>query len=196
MPSKDMEGGETNARLMALVQQGDMPAFGRLYEKYGDFVDHAILSIAPSLSRSEVEDLCHDVFLAIRKGALKYKEEGRLKSWIYSYAIRITKQYRRKWAIRRRILGMVKGQRVAISGTEHVAPDVGAMLRLDTGRILEQLPEIQRQVLVLYEQDGLRGKEIGELLGMNVNTVWTHLRRARSELTTRLKRSSTRGGAR
>jgi RNA polymerase sigma factor (sigma-70 family) len=91
---------------------------------------------------------------------------------------------------------MVKGQRVAISSTKQVAPDVGTMLRLDMGKILAQLPEIQRQVLILYEQDGLKGKEIGELLGMNVNTVWTHLRRARKELTVRLKRANSRGGAR
>ena len=91
---------------------------------------------------------------------------------------------------------MVKGQRVAISSTEQVSPDVGAMLRLDMGRILEQLPEIQRQVLILYEQDGLKGKEIGELLGMNVNTVWTHLRRARAELNVHLKKANERGGAR
>ena len=195
MPSKDMRG-ETNARLMALLKQGDMPAFGRLYEKYGDFVDRAILSIAPSLNRSEVEDLCQDVFLAIRKGATRYKEEGKLKSWIYSYAIRIIKQHRRRWAIRRRILGMVKGWRAAISSTEQVSPDVGAMLRLDMGEILEQLSEIERQVLILYEQYGLKGKEIGELLGMNVNTVWTHLRRARAKLNAHLKNANESEGTR
>jgi RNA polymerase sigma-70 factor (ECF subfamily) len=195
MPSNDIKG-ETDARLMALVTQGDMPAFGRLYEKYGDFVDHAILSIAPSLSRSEVEDLCQDVFLALRKGARRYEEAGKLNSWIYSHAIRITKQHRRRWAIRGRILGMVKGQRVAISNTEQVSPDVGAMVRLDMGKLLGRLTDIQRQVLILYEQDGLKGKEIGEILGMNVNTVWTHLRRAREELNAHMKRADERGGAR
>lgn len=195
MPSKDMEV-DTTARMMALVKQGDMPAFGQLYEKYGDFVDHAILSIAPSLTRSEVEDLCQDVFLAIRKGASKYREEGKLNAWIYSFAIRITKEQRRRWAIRNRILSMFSGQRLAISGTEPVSPDVSAMLRLDMGRILEQLPEVQRQVLILYEQDGLKGKEIGELLGMNVNTVWTHLRRARAELSMHLGNAKESTGVR
>lgn len=90
---------------------------------------------------------------------------------------------------------MFTGQHLAISGTEPVSPEVGAMLRLDMGKILEQLPEIQRQVLILYEQDGMKGKEIGELLGINVNTVWTHLRRARAELNGRLKNAKESKGA-
>ncbi|MBN2714471.1 MAG: RNA polymerase sigma factor [Deltaproteobacteria bacterium] len=186
MPCSNMSE-VTDARLMAMIQQGDMPAFGQLYEKYGGFVDHAILSIAPSLGRAEVEDLCQDIFLAIRKGAGKYKEEGKLKPWIYSYATRMARQYRRRWAIRNRILGAMKGQRIAVAHTAEMAPDVGAMFHLDMGKLLGRLSEVQRQVLVLYEQDGLRGNEIGELLGMNVNTVWTHLRRARTVLTAQLE---------
>ena len=194
MPFKDM-ANETDAQLMALVKLGDMPAFGRLYQKYGELVNHAILSTAPSIDRTQVEDLCQDVFLAIHMGATRYREEGKLKSWIYSFAVRSTKERRRKWAIRGRLLGLFKGQRLAVSTTEPAAPDVGAMLRVDMGNILEQLPEAQRQVLILFEKDGLKGEEIAQILDMNVNTVWTHLRRARAEISRLLHLAGNSGGA-
>ncbi len=193
MPSVNMEG-DSDAQLMALVKQGDMSAFGRLYQKYGRFVDHAILSTAPTLDRSEVEDLCQDTFLEMRKGASKYREEGKLRAWIYSYAVRTTRGHIRKWAIRDRLLGVFKAQSLAVSGTVQTSPDVHAMVHLDLGQVLAELPMAQRQVLVLFEQDGLKGQEIAEVLGMNINTVWTHLRRARTTVNQRLHGVDANGG--
>jgi RNA polymerase sigma-70 factor (ECF subfamily) len=47
---------------------------------------------------------------------------------------------------------------------------------------LARLPTIQRQVLILCCIENLPQQEVGEILGLNVNTVKTHLRRGRMAL--------------
>jgi RNA polymerase sigma-70 factor, ECF subfamily len=56
-------------------------------------------------------------------------------------------------------------------------------LRLEQGRsLLLKLPENLRSVFVLYEVNGLRYREIAEVLGMPINSVKVYLSRARERL--------------
>jgi RNA polymerase sigma-70 factor (ECF subfamily) len=49
-------------------------------------------------------------------------------------------------------------------------------------RAVEQLPDKQRQVVTLFYQDDRSTEEVAEMLGLPVNTVKTHLHRARARL--------------
>jgi len=56
-------------------------------------------------------------------------------------------------------------------------------LRLEQARsLLLKLPENLRSVFVLYEVNGLRYREIAEILGMPINSVKVYLSRARERL--------------
>ena len=56
-------------------------------------------------------------------------------------------------------------------------------LRLEQARkLLLKLPEYLRSVFVLYEVNGLRYREIAEVLGIPINTVKVYLLRARERL--------------
>lgn len=127
-----------------------------------------------------MEDLCQDVFLMVKKKASQYNEKGKLKAWLYSVAARTARGRRRKLAIRGRLLGMFSGKPLAMGSANQASPEVGAMFNVDLARILGDLPQVERQILVLFEHDGLKGEEIAQLLDMNLNTVWTKLRRARA----------------
>ncbi|HVY71897.1 MAG TPA: RNA polymerase sigma factor [Verrucomicrobiae bacterium] len=66
-----------------------------------------------------------------------------------------------------------------------IDPGVAAdsKLRLEQARnVLLKLPETLRSVFVLYEVNGLRYREIAETLDIPLNTVKTHLLRAREKL--------------
>jgi RNA polymerase sigma-70 factor (ECF subfamily) len=66
-----------------------------------------------------------------------------------------------------------------------IDPSVAAdsRLRLEQARrLLRKLPENLRSVFVLYEVNGLRYREIAEVLGMPINSVKVHLLRARERL--------------
>jgi RNA polymerase sigma-70 factor (ECF subfamily) len=58
-------------------------------------------------------------------------------------------------------------------------------LRLDQARrLLLKLPENLRSVFVLYEVNGLRYREIAEVLGIPINSVKVYLLRARERIAT------------
>lgn len=66
-----------------------------------------------------------------------------------------------------------------------VDPGVAAdsSFRLEQGRrVLLKLPESLRSVFVLYEVNGLRYREIADVLGIPINTVKVNLLRAREKL--------------
>ena len=49
-------------------------------------------------------------------------------------------------------------------------------------RLLRRLPENERRVMMLYYFGEMRVREIGEFLGVSVNTIKSQLRRARKRL--------------
>jgi RNA polymerase sigma-70 factor (ECF subfamily) len=52
---------------------------------------------------------------------------------------------------------------------------------------VENLPELLKSVFVLYELDGMKYKEIGEVLNIPLNSVKVYLLRARKKLQLELK---------
>ena len=57
-----------------------------------------------------------------------------------------------------------------------------AELRRSVARAIEGLPDRQREVLVLKEFEGLRYREIADLLGIPIGTVMSRLYAARRQL--------------
>lgn len=49
----------------------------------------------------------------------------------------------------------------------------------DLSLIVDSLPDIYKEVLILYYEYGYKAKEIADLLGLNLNTVYKRLDRAR-----------------
>lgn len=63
-------------------------------------------------------------------------------------------------------------------------------------RVLEVLPEQDRQLLLLKEVEGFSVQELAEILGLNVNTVKVRLFRARGRIMEAQRRRSGAGGFR
>jgi RNA polymerase sigma-70 factor (ECF subfamily) len=56
------------------------------------------------------------------------------------------------------------------------------LLRADVQRAIDRLPEVQRQVLILYCEEELSYAEIAEIMGVNVGTVKSRLHYAKRAL--------------
>ncbi len=168
----------SDAGLMALVGRGDMEALGILYMRHGNLVSSAAMACAPSLPRNEIEDLCQDVFISVSQCARSYSEKGKFKSWLYSVAVRTAKRRNRSIRVRKQLLNSAEGRPIASSGYAPV-PEQQTVAKLDLLKAFEGLSDIQRQLLILFEYQGMSGEDIASLLELNLNTVWSHLRRAR-----------------
>jgi len=141
----------------------------------------------------EIEDIVHEVFLVVHKRLHTFRGDASVTTWLYGITIRVVSDRRRarRW---RRWFGL-RGGRDAPAGDvmENLqATDRSPLELLEqeearrlTYRILDDLSEAHRAVLILFELQGLTGQEIAEVTGTSVANVWLRLHRARKQFSRR-----------
>lgn len=172
--------GESDAELMRRMQTGDLAPLGILYDRYHAQVRQFLLRATSGASY--VDDLAQDTFLTLMNTAPRFDGRESARPFLIGIAAQL---------VRRRKRGLLRWAR-AVSGLSSVSPD--AMHRtpevlagdLEELRRFEQalaaLSEEKRLVFLMIEREGLSGEEVAQALEIPVNTVWTRLHYARSEL--------------
>lgn len=123
------------------------------------------------------DDLLQEVFVVAlrRRDALESADSPR--SWLYGVAAKIASDHRRRHRLRR-FLGLEAApELLAPSGPIEAVE--AAETRARVYAALDRLSTRKREVLVLYEMEGLSGEEIAQAVGCPVKTVWTRLFHAR-----------------
>ena len=163
--------------IIPLIQAGRVQeAFERLVPAYRRRVFGLAYSILRD--RGAAEDLAQEVFVKLWQALPRYDGRAQLSTWIYA----ITRNASIS-ALRRRRRSVSLSDPAVLEETErtHATPGPAAddvALR----RQVDALPERQRQAVTLYYLDERPVDEVAEMLGMPVNTVKTHLHRARARL--------------
>jgi RNA polymerase sigma-70 factor, ECF subfamily len=142
------------------------------------------------VARADVEDIAHDVFLAVLKQLDTYDPSRPVKPWLFGFAFRVASQYRRK----ARRLEPLESPETIIDTAER--PDA----QVETSRkrrmvqlALEEIELDRRAVFVLHDIDGFTGEEIARSLAIPLGTVYSRLRLARDDFASKMKRLQARG---
>jgi RNA polymerase sigma-70 factor, ECF subfamily len=139
------------------------------------------LGVAPA----DLEDLAHDVFLAVHRRLDSYDPARALRPWLFGFAFRVASHYRRK-----------AGRETPLDHVENVvdgADGPDALLEKEARRqlVLAGLDAIElsrRAVFVLHELDGVTCDEIARTLAIPVGTAYSRLRLARQDFSAAMKR--------
>jgi len=152
---------------------GDPAALCRIYEKHRD----GLLKVAAALlnDRSGVEDVLHDVFVDFAQSVGKFELRGSLKGYL---AICVANRARdRNRTVRRRDSvdwNEVRSQATAAPGPEHGAISRELGERLDAAMM--ELPDEQREAIVLHVHSKLPFREIARLREISINTAMSRYR--------------------
>jgi RNA polymerase sigma-70 factor (ECF subfamily) len=132
--------------------------------------------------RAAAEDLSQEVFVKVWQALPRYDGRARLSTWIYA----ITRNAAVS-ALRARRRSVSMSDPAVLAEVEGMAATPAAE-PADAGlrRQVEALPEKQRLAVTLYYLDERTVDEVAEMMGLPVNTVKTHLHRARASLATAL----------
>jgi RNA polymerase sigma-70 factor (ECF subfamily) len=163
--------------IIQLVQAGRrQEALERLVPAYRRRVFGLAFSILRD--RAAAEDLAQEVFVKLWKALPGYDGRAQLSTWIYAITRNAAVSALRS---RRRTLSM--SDPAVVAEAEGVAA-AAASAPEDAGlrRQVEALPVRQRQAVTLYYLDERPVSEVAEMMGLPVNTVKTHLHRARASL--------------
>jgi RNA polymerase sigma-70 factor (ECF subfamily) len=151
------------------------PRFAELFRQEHDFVWRCLRRLG--FHEHEADDLTQDVFLVVHRRLEDFDPSRSMRAWLYGIAKRVGRDYRRGNDRRARRLAL-------ISSTPTENPDLEAdVARREAGelvrRFLESIDETSREIFVLSELEGFRGAEVAAALDLNINTVYSKLRRGR-----------------
>jgi RNA polymerase sigma-70 factor (ECF subfamily) len=177
-----------DAALLAGIARGDERAFAQLYDRYSSILFGLLLRILHS--RAEAEDVLQEVCLQVWQQAHAFDaSRGRPFTWLVTLA--------RSRAIDR-LRAVDSRDRAALRAAEESPPPEAAAetaddeaVRSEEGQIvraaLAELPEEQRQALLLAYLGGMSQSEIAAAKGVPLGTVKTRTRAGLKKLSELLR---------
>ena len=168
------------------ASEGSMNAFESVYRASSDYVYTIALKITGS--HADAEEVTQDVFITIYRKLKRFRFKSSFKTWLYRITVNSAISVLRKTA-KRRSRHIEYDDAIKVEGG-HDATREAIESENNESRVrsmLEALNPDQRACIVLREIDGLRYKDIADVLKININTVRSRLRRARNILIAREK---------
>ena len=177
---------ESDAQLVARVQQGDKRAFDLLVLKY----QHKIHSLVSRYVReAEVADVAQEAFIKAYRAIGKFRSESAFYTWMYRIAVNTAKNHLVSRSRRppdtdvdvdefddyagANVLQDIETPENALQGDE-----LAAAVR----QALTDLPEDLRTAVTLREFDGLSYEDIADVMACPVGTVRSRIFRAREAI--------------
>ena len=170
----------TDAELVLAYQQGHEQALSVLIARHKDAVYTSVFMLVKD--KYLAEDLFQDTFLKIIKTIKdgRYCEQGKFLPW----AVRVGRNLCMDHFRRNRqnvTITLPDGADIAtLVGSMEMAPDglERRQVQDSVRKLVESLPEEQREVIVLRIYGDLSFKEISELTGVSINTALGRMRYA------------------
>ena len=157
------------------------PAFEQVLEAFSQKIFHLALSLMRD--ETQAEDMAQDILLRIWKGLPGYNGEASLSTWIYTIARNACLTELKKRARRPTISLNEEGFEATmdtIPTLQYQDPESGAAQ--DLSRLLAQIPDKYRQVIILFYLEQKSYEQVARLLGLPLGTVKTFLYRGKREL--------------
>lgn len=184
-----LAGVDDDAAIVERLRAGDEAAFAELVRRY----QPRLLRLAEASvgSRAVAEEVCQDTWLAVLRGAERFEGRSSFKTWLY------------------RVL--LNRARTTLSREQRAGrPDEGPLERFDRGgawaeppvpwsdgvddrvvaevlaqrvqELLVELPDQQRQVILLRDVEGMQPSDVSALLGITDGNQRVLLHRGRARL--------------
>lgn len=179
MPAGDRD--EDAARMLAYAR-GDEQAFAELYAKHRGGVYRYLLRRCGQ--RETAEELYQEVFTKVIDARDSYQPTARFTTWLYRLAHNTLVDHLRRTS--RRIV-LVHDANAASEALPDATPGAAeqhdlAQLREQFSAALSELPPDQLDAFLLHEEGGLTLEQIGDVTGVNRETVKSRLRYALRKL--------------
>lgn len=176
------EGPGDEPRLVRAVQEGDEDAFATLVDRYMDQAYAMALSILAD--EHDAQDGVQNAFIRALERIDQLRPGSPFGPWFYRVLRSTCLNLRRREKLRTH--DPVPPS--ASGGTDPERELERTRARERVGRALEELPEMQRMAVMLYDIEGYEHAEIAEILGIARGTSRAHLHHGRKALRRALER--------
>lgn len=158
------------------------PGLPEIYAAHADFVFRNLRRLG--VHESLIDDAVQDVFLVVHRRLGDFEARAQVTTWLFGIVLRVAQSYRRSAMRRRARLSdapSAEVEQIPMTAAESPAEtlerrEASALLH----RLLEELDDDKRAMLVCVELEQLTVPEAAESLGLNLNTAYGRLRAARA----------------
>lgn len=153
-------------------------SFRQVYDEHFRFVWRSLRRLG--VREADVADVTQEVFVIVHRKLDEFEGRSKMTTWLFGICVRVARDHRSSRAVRREVVtddGVItdRADETADAGTELDRRRRRALL----DKLLDELPDEQRTVFVLFELEGLPGQDVAELLDVPTGTVHSRLRLAR-----------------
>ena len=160
--------------------RGDAGAFPALLEAYRRPVYSYL--VRSGVGQADRDDVFQNIFLKIHSAANAYDPTRPLAPWLFTIVANTVRNHLRDRPVPINVVPDKDQPEIPdpTPGPEHITTVRETLGWLE--QALLALPPMQREVLLLTSVVGLRQQDVAQFLNLPLNTVKTHLRRARLAL--------------
>lgn len=173
------------------ARRGDREAVAELIRAYQRPLEMFLFRLC---GKPEVaEDIAQEAFVRVMRSLDRFDERFRFSTWLFTIGKRLLVNYQQK--MRPRADSEVVEYRADSDHTpegEVIEAERGQRITHLVGVALESLPESQREIVLLFHQQGWSVQQIGEKLGMPEGTIKSHLFRARRRMLATIEQTAPR----
>lgn len=186
--STDRQATTDETALMQGVQQGDIQAFEQLFAQYSPRVYRQAMHLLGD--GAEAEEIMQEVFLTLHEKAASFRGDAAVSTWLYRLTANAAITRLRRRTRRPEVLLEDYLPHFGEGGHHQEQPVVDwsqdleqSFVRDEAFKLLRQaideLPPIDKAVVILSELEELPQRQTGEILGLSVSAVKARLHRAR-----------------
>jgi RNA polymerase sigma-70 factor, ECF subfamily len=165
------------------------PTLREVFSEHAAYVWRALRHLG--VPESEADDLCQEVFVVVHRRLPSFEGRSSLRTWLYGICLRVASDYRRRARVRYERPAADPARDLAEPGG--FAPDERAQARAELLALLEGLDDDKRDVLVLFEIEGVPMIQVAEILGCPLQTAYSRLHAARAKLVDIAKERDAKG---
>lgn len=168
---------EVNGSPSEPTQSRVQVSFAAIYNDYFEFVWRNLRRLG--VAEEGLRDAAQDVFIVVHRRLSEFDGSGRIQPWLYSILRRVASDHRR---LARRKGWSNHEQPESIVDPHEPGPEARAVrgeARRLLLRLLGELDEDRRELVILVELEGLNVPEAAHAMNCNLNTAYARLRSAR-----------------
>jgi RNA polymerase sigma-70 factor, ECF subfamily len=159
--------------------------FDAVYDQYFAFVWRMARRLG--VADDALDDVCQEVFVVVHRRLGEFEGRSSLKTWVFGILHNVVLVHQRslgrKSPAHRSAAPLVDPETLVDGAAGPHEQLSNAQASVIAQRLLEELDEDKRTVLVLVELEEMSVAEVAEALGTNLNTTHARLRAARKQFT-------------
>lgn len=182
MVNKEVYPINSNYYSLNNIKSNPIEAIEDIMDTYGNDVKKFIYTYLKN--EADTDDVTQDVFVTVYLKIGTFKGDSSLKTWIYSIAANMCKDYIRRHRLRpQNLFQRLTQQEFKKNQTSDIAEDyIRSTVKEGLFEKIMELPVKYREVIILYYYKDLSIKEISYILKEKESTLQSRLLRARKKL--------------